>query len=544
MSPKKTIAARTERKEQASIAALIIPYRLADLPSSQHRAGLAGLVLFARRLQRIGLPNGAICELIDLSPTGATLHINQAGLRALFDEVYAASWEEQESASIRKNRQKQEIAPRRTEEREQVDPVTGKIKTKKVYIYPAVVPKAALLSDFQPDSGGEAWMKLWRDMFWSILRGVPATRGVFEERAEPVPYSKDADDAWAQLLRPDKSATLSSTLFLGAMAVNAEGVSFEDAARWQFLLHFWVYVAQVYQPSMIDRDGKSQYSGFAIAIPDVYNLTDFCDDFPEAMRARDGAMQGYRPREAVIDLAAESALELLRLLGKRVGAESGAVGGLVLAIDVFHMDKQGNNIRQLGNVRVAPDDRLPEYMRVRAAYRERIFRRQRMANVLDRKPWWHGYERLLSTRPYEQTIGSKWFARDARFAFIGQGRSEEMPEPSEANQLELVFYDFIRSYVAHRLKSKFDISWEQVKELDKDHVKRKEFEKARNKIAKDAFLAVRSRTGNDFISYFAGTLGSVPQHIGKEKFALIASALRDAPDYVRTLTMLALSANS
>ncbi|NJN00112.1 MAG: outer membrane beta-barrel protein, partial [Phormidesmis sp. RL_2_1] len=89
---------------------LTLDYQLAELPSSQHRAGLAGLVLVLRWLERQPefkqqVEAGAVCTLTRLDNKGATFKLNQAGLKALFDEIYAASTEEQERTQLFKNKQ-------------------------------------------------------------------------------------------------------------------------------------------------------------------------------------------------------------------------------------------------------------------------------------------------------------------------------------------------------------------------------------------------------------------------------------------------------
>ena len=91
-----------KKKSAQTPAVLELDYQLAELPSSQHRAGLAGLVLMVRWLERIGTNTG-ICELTRLDQYGATLKINQQGVAALFDEVYAAWREEKEELKLRPN---------------------------------------------------------------------------------------------------------------------------------------------------------------------------------------------------------------------------------------------------------------------------------------------------------------------------------------------------------------------------------------------------------------------------------------------------------
>jgi CRISPR-associated protein Cmx8 len=191
-----------KKKSTPEMEVLDLDYNLAELPSSQHRAGLAGLVLMVRWLKRQGAHNG-ICEVTRLDERGATLRISQEGLAALFNEVYAASKEEQERSQPLKNKQKAVIPPLREETRIEIDPKSNKEKTKTVYIYPVVIPKGAFLVDVDPSANGDKgiWIKLWRDVIWSIFRGVPATRRPFEDRAEGE-QTKDAADAWVDLIQP------------------------------------------------------------------------------------------------------------------------------------------------------------------------------------------------------------------------------------------------------------------------------------------------------------------------------------------------------
>jgi CRISPR-associated protein Cmx8 len=107
--------------------------------------------------------------------------------------------------------------------------------------------------------------------------------------------------------------------------------------------------------------------------------------------------------------------------------------------------------------------------------------------------------------------------------------------------LEGVLFELVGHYLSRRLESKFDITWKGAKESDGA---KKEYGEKRAKIAKDAFLAVRARTGADFIDYFVSTLCSVPQHLPEQSFIHLSKQLYLDTDRVRTLTLLALSARS
>jgi len=530
---------------------LVLKYSLAELPTSQHRAGLAGFVLLIRHVHRGKLPKGAVLDAKNVDTQGAIVRLNLSGLRALFDEAYAASRVERQEPRIRRHPgTKADIRPLRTAEVEVIDPRTKRVKKKKVYFYPVIVPRGGFLLDHDPtrDGGAGLWIKLWRDMIWATMRGVPTTRRPFEQRARKEPVT-DAEEAFRALLRPEThTVPLPSTYCLGAMEETAECVPFRDRARMQLLLHFWPYVAQVYLPSIIDRGGTRQSVGYALAVPDVANLEVFCDELPPVLTGRGVDPSGFRPREAVIDLALEAGLDLLRRLQERVAHAVGgrSISDLVLGIDVFHLEKRGNSVVLLGSGRVAPvASMIDEYARVQRLYWDPDFRRRRMANVLAGKPWYERFDAVFETTAQERTIGSNYFRHDAREAFDKEvGRrdmSEGITEKTDVTDVERLIYQFVRVYVSGRLKAKFGLSWNEVKG---DERRQAEYAEKRAKIAKDAFLAVRSRTGEDFVSYFASTLASVPHHLNTDQFAVLARALKDRTEDVRTLTLLALSAHA
>jgi CRISPR-associated protein Cmx8 len=556
-------------KEKITVDLLTLDYQLAELPSSQHRAGLAGLMLIVDWLKRQPLfknkeKNGAICDFIRLDAQGATLKINQSGLEALFDEIYAASLEEQERAQPFKNKNKEIVPPLREEEREETNSETGKTKKKKVYIYPVVVPKGSFLADSSYDQSSDGnkghWIKLWRDMVWSTLRGVPATRIPFEERAKG-DYKEDASKVWKELsLSSDYTVDLPSTYFLGAQASNAENVPFKDRARSQFLLHFWIYAAQIYVPTVTDNENKREFVGYALAIPDVSNLKTFCEELPEVLRNRGTELSGYRPRDCIIDLAVEGALDVMKRLRDRLAIRTGeqATSDLILGVDVIHLKKEGNSIRLLGVSRLDPDYfMIDEHAQIRKALWNALFRRQRLLNLVKHKPWYVGFDALLSKLPDKQSIGNEYFRHDVResFKYEVSAMSEEMQntsgvplteESTDSSRSEIscevLIYKLVRAYISQKLESKYQLKWSAVK----DNPSRKaEYEKNKEKIAKSAFLDIRSRTEKmDFINYFASTLCSVPQYLKPEDFVTLTRTLYDETDKVRTLTLLALSANA
>jgi CRISPR-associated protein Cmx8 len=535
------VAKRSPKQAAVAEVPVELRYTLAELPSSQHRAGLVGLALMVQWLGR--QPPKArrgVCEIVSIDEHALVLRIDRQGLRDLFDQVYGATMEEQRVTTPYKTRDKQIKEPLRIDQEVVEETTRGKTKTKavKYYVYPRPVPRGAFLVEWdeQADEAGNGlWIKLWRDVVWSVLRGVPATRAPFEDRAAG-PTTADADKAWEALAKGDAAVDLASTHYLGAQASTAENVSFRDRARYQFLLHFWPFVAQIYVPTVHDREGKEQHHGYAIAMPDVASLRTMVEELPPSLRGRDGAKAGFRPRGCLLSLSLEGGLDLMARLAQRVKLRESmrsGVADLVHGIDVFHVSKEGNNVRVLGVGRIEPDEAMIDhYWRVKGELWDPSFRRQRLVNLIAGRAWYDGFDRLMCTSPWQSTIGGKYFGHDARKTFEEQDMSTET--------LEAVVYKMVGMYLGRKTEAKQEQTFEQAKaagNLD-------ERNKLREKLARDAFLAARSRTGADFVDFFTSTLCSVPQHIKETEYAVIAKALLDPAevDRIRTLTMLALSA--
>jgi CRISPR-associated protein Cmx8 len=555
-----------KKKTSQTAETLELDYQLAELPSSQHRAGLAGLVLMVKWLERQGTNKG-ICELNRLDDVGATLRINELGLEALFDEIYAASLEEREEPKLRTKKNSDVVKPPIREVTREIVK-RGKVETKTFYVYPVYRPKGALLADLDPTAKGldGEWIKLWRDMYFSILRGRDKQRLPFKARANNE-RTDDAAKTWDALRQPTGYAVkMPSTFFMGAQDTNAEDVPFKDKARDQFLLNFWPYVAQIYVPRIVNNKGEIRSNGFALAIPDVSDLAWFCEELPNVLRNRGVEVAGYRPRDCIVDLSIEGALDILSRLRERVAVIEGdrATGSLVLGIDIVHADKPADSVEIKGLSRVDPEAKMiDEFVRLRRALWNPLFKRQRLVNLVNERPWFTGFDKLLSGLPYkelfaEQADGFKHFRHDVQESFkheaetVDEETQKEMTNTEELTDTEPIdsghstdltfeelIYRLVGTYISRKLKNKYELEWSSVKS---DPKRRGDYEQSKEKIARDAFLAVRSRTGAEFADYFASTLCSVPQHMGEQHFETLARALHDETDKVRTLTMLALSA--
>lgn len=541
-----------KKKNTEAPTSLSLSYSLAELPSSQHRAGLAGLVLLTRWLERQPERKG-IFRLSALNAAGLTLELDALGLKEAFDELYAASSEEIAYPQPLKKKDKTLVPAIRQEQRQETDD-KGKVKTKTVYIYPTVIPRGGLLDEWDR-SEKKLWLKLWRNFIWQIPRGNPQSRAPFEERAEGAP-SKDHGDTWKSLCElPEPAVKLPSTYYLGAQEKTAEDVLFRDRARSQLLLHFWPLTVGLYVPQVVNaKDGKREFVGFAVTVPDVSDLKQFCLDYPLTWGDRPQGADGYRPRGAVVDLAIEGALDMGRLLRQRLASKEGKrdTQDLVFGFDVFHLSKEGKNVRLLSAGRFEPDGRvLEDYERFRDVFVDPFFRKQWLLNLVARSPerpvpWFRGFDRLLMTLPHgEQGFGSWRFRKDARAAFAMEKSKMEQNAGSglgDDSRQTMIIYRMVQTYVLTRVEQKCGLRWDKVKDKEEKSPERRLYEETKEKVARDAFLAIRSRSGRDFLDYFAGTVASTQQRLNGDDFVLFTRWLREHTEDARTLTLLALSA--
>lgn len=115
------------------------------------------------------------------------------------------------------------------------------------------------------------------------------------------------------------------------------------------------------------------------------------------------------------------------------------------------------------------------------------------------------------------------------------------------DSLALLIYRVVSDYVRVKAEQKSKLN---VSNFDKDEEGRRiypsEFLSAREKVAMDAFLAIRSRNTDEFIEYFTGSIFAMPQHLKEKEYLELGQTLANADqcNNIKNLTMLALSARA
>ena len=185
-----------------------------------------------------------------------------------------------------------------------------------------------------------------------------------------------------------------------------------------------------------------------------------------------------------------------------------------------------------------------------------IFRRGLMHALLDEQSWFRPFGKLLQEWPAEFFVPSEkspqkisWFWADARKKL--QEVQSNMPTDStdapldEDDILATTINRFIQRYLDERIK-KDKPEWDFVR-FRKERNTPTEAMEVRRKLAERLFLELRSRREQAFVDHFTNTFFSVGQYIGRKPaprmFERIAKALFSRTGDVKTLTLMALSAN-
>jgi CRISPR-associated protein Cmx8 len=559
------------------VISVTITYDLSDLPTAQHKAGLAGLLLQIESMKSRQLPPEQIPEVIDYSATQATIRFTESSNQGLFDDLYDA-----EIVEVATKSKWAGTTPKREEQIEETDPQTQKVKRSKRFIYDVVQPVGHFLKQHLSDADG-LWLKLWRNMVWDIPRSKPTTRGPYNSRSERLPCT-EGPSTWKQLLAYDKcrknnsfrTDEVSSALLLGAQAVNAESVPFQGRVEQTLLLHFWSLVVLINVPQQIDNDGERNFLGYSLSIPEVSDLEQFCEDYPRLLNELPKGAHGYRPAGAVIDIPAEAALQFLDNLARitQQVASKTRLRHSINSVEFLHLVKAGNNVKVMASGRIAADPGLLEKYRAIASpgqhkYRNPLFRAALLRSLLDDAAWYDSMSEMLVERPWPLFIKSEktprsmpWFSADAENRFkLSQNEYQGDVKVHAMTQnttdsivtaiapLDILIYRLVSKFVHRKTEGKSDLNWANFKKTkDESGEERTEvpqaYRDAREKVVADAFLSMRSRREQDFVDYFTASICSVGQFLREDEYHVVAQALLRNPDQVKTLTMLALSANS
>ena len=566
----------TKNKNQVTLE-----YTLSQLPSSQHRAGLAGLVLmilWLREQPKFKHLANAKLKITDLDADTVTVQFNLAGFTALMKTHFSAAFEERErSKKSTNNKQKFKTVKRKVR-----NPDTDKTKETTFYIYTDIVPQGDLVRSFEPANNENlVWTKLWQEVTWAVLRPRDKQRLPFKAIANDTEPS-EIEKIWNFLQnKPDSKVPLSSTYMLGAQAKNNEGVPFTDLAKDRFLLNFWSYVARIYLPIIVDMKGKVKLNGYAVAIPDIKHLAVFCEHFPTILQQRPTEELWGKPRSAIVRNLEETGLDSFGSIYTYLSQIKSdlSIDRLLFGMDVFHIfrpqDKPQSKPQILSIKRYLPhrnampsaSSAIAEFTQLQDKLYNPLFRQQYWQNLIRDRPRIEGFYALLRDSPTVQTLKNNWFRRDFQTVFSPNNNAMEQKEievttsekigkshttdNSESNQpkeisIESLLLRLLKTYTRHQLERRFKVKWDEswnnlkTKEL-KEIAAYQEYKKKKQQIVVDLHHDLcRPRAVHEFLAYFAAKFTDVYQYITTEEYLLLAKLIQTEPEQIRVLCLLAL----
>ena len=481
-------------KKKADPEQISLTFNLHDLPTAQHRAGLAGLIL---QIDSMG-PSAnrrspKLVPVIDessLTATSATITFTRDSMQGVFDDLYEAKLVQVVVAA----KWPGDTPPKPGQFfLDKKDPKTGEMKQVAGFAYDVVVPQSPCLTSYLGRDTGLGWLNLWRRMLWSIPRGGNnvRARAPFNDRARDQ-LCGEGLNAWNQLVDHKRkeaesrfaTASISGALMLGVQAVNAELVPSEGRVDHNLLLHFWQLVVLTFTPMLVNRkEGKIEQVGYVLAIPDVADLVEFRDDFPAMLAARPESTSGRTPSLARLDLPEQAGLEVYCLekearIKERAGSEpsvlkdrrgfgstltatdladrSRSVRDLaaaqasvgmhsIRAVETYHMLKLGNNVKLLSFSRLAGRPGLvKDYEELKEKHRNPLFRAARMRGLIRDESWHLGMAEVFGRYPWTFIIQTEdspkylpRFGRDARDylrSFENEKDTLAMPIPEMSDE--------------------------------------------------------------------------------------------------------------
>ena len=554
---------------------VLVSWSLSDLPTAQHKAGLAGLFVYVCKMPEfITDPNTLFPTVESVSPLELSVRFTQASLTALLDSVYAG---EKHPVKVKQKWQGRTPVEEKTEAVEE----NGQQRQVKFFVYEVVRPRAELISHWLGGDGENRWVVLWRDAVRGVLRAGGNTEKIYEFTSKgesPTEKSGDLKELWSGLVaaareRRRAAKPVPTSMFIGAESKSAERVDFKGEVHHNLILHLWPFVSPVYVPRAVQRKSGqwvTRNSGFVMAVPEVAHLTDFRELIDVHWRRLQGSddNSSYRPPKSLIDTVVEGGMDFLHSLAidRLKDMDEGYFFSTVPQVELYHLEKRGNSVRMLAAETLRPSGEVLkkfDQIRMSRARLNAMFKRLLLRNLLDGLPWYARAAETLFTRfPVELFIRSDKsprFAQNFGSSAREQFKLKERNDMSEQINIARKVYDIVGEYVAKRAEKRSGVKRDELPKKDgkvdwsTPSAKTKDYLEAREKMATDAFLAIRGRNSEEFVDYFVGSICAVPQFMGtkgispEQGFIAMSDALHESESKrteMKNLTMLALCAHA
>ena len=374
-----------------------LEYCLKKLPTVQHRTGLGGLVFLVEYLrERDDLPSEEV-PVATIADDKLVLELTPASLTALFDCLY-------EPLTVTRT-----MKSKPNGEFQEVRDDAGNLIH---YTYQAERPAGRWLFDQVRQNaegaipqGLDPWHRLWQDSLWSIFRGIPATRKVYEASSN---RRKIVTEFWKAFEKLDQgkevSLDIASTIYVGAQAKNAEGLKFSGSPSEVLLLHFAHATAQPYRVVTLDSQGKQNWPGVIWVFLEPDNLQKFVPAFRRHLAGKPVDDILFKTRSRVT-LPQEAALSLMIDRDLALSQKDMEPTLVLRGALCTQLEKVGNNINLLAAAYVPYDQYLlRNYDKIVREITSFPLRRLVLKNLLEGNPPYRGLAKLMSYLPMENTL--------------------------------------------------------------------------------------------------------------------------------------------
>lgn len=507
---------KQSKKTQNANLQVDIEYRLEEFPTPFHGAGAVGIKILTDYLRSVG-PFRGECELTSKT---VTLRLSQGDVEDLIRALYAS---EVSVTASPEGSLDEEGSGDNPEPKKKGTKATPLSKEKPDKAKEVIIPCADFLSMLNP-SGSELPRNLYRKLLWAIRSGSPA-RKIYKSSAA---QEKKVQEMWAMLVNSQKRSSpqdIAGHDLLGAQSRTSDMVPmYGGEGRLAFLLLFWTIAAWVYPVICQDSEGALGSEGYAVAVPVVGNLKEFADTYIGASRSASGACSPHFwmksvPHDSVIPLPQAAALDSFLFLQKELEQSRAAralsdgyalcdeVLAILCATEVYYLARSGRSHQVRDVFRLAPQDvALNRFERARKTYRNSMFLRRVLQNILAGASWFTGFDREISSLDSkylsaalgdsdDPSIHGRDFFMDAEKAF------DQERDPSYV--MDTIVCSIAEAYVTKYAEERATKGAEKAEQ-------QKEAQEFRNDGARKAFYQFRHMPLSLFPSKFIEEIGDLP----------------------------------
>lgn len=524
--------------------------------SIQHRAGIAGLYLQIKAMER--LRENAITEQerniyiipnheLDNSERSLTVYLTKDSFNSLIRERYKGIMLVRTSGSKGKKQENGKFQSKVFIEK--MD--NGKFKNKE--LRPA-------LNYFEAFLASEQWQEHVRDSCWNSFLCIHRTRESLFRTDQDVAKSSKISDLWKALTDAQPTG-IDKSLYLNCLGGDIDSDEIKFNGKYLLLLHFWPLVSTFFTPVGVEfKKGelKNTYLPSTILVPNVLNVGVFVRKFIQDLQ------KDVFPGRFISTPLEASLAFFAPHLAYHQTFDPSSLG--VRSAEVYIYRRAGNQavVRSVEND-FFEEERIREYRQAIQSIRSMPYKSLRVENLINGRTWHEGFEQLIARYPISLFVAVKLkdgnerildrraaqMARSIRDDF---NYHEEQDRRMKKMSPETLIWRIVRRYVTWQACNKAGLSLEDVNRALKQAANaqrpiqppelRKDYSKAVQEVTEKEFILFRGRRDKDsFADAFSEVLFRAPIPFSAEQAETVRPYYEgDVWESGRRLVLMAISA--